>query len=192
MSTPDTTVGAKPLLTTTRAVQDPATRGNFGLILDRRLTVARHAHGRKWFAGPSAPAGTLVGPSGRLPVSHRRFPDFGTSQSFGHARILTQAVGGRSGPFITSNASFMRARPRDEAAPRQSSTPSRGTDSAASSSAGRRGSKVGMARSSARVRMHGPRSSAARACAGTFAGTRWTPSTSPATRCGTTSRSRIF
>jgi|SRR6516165_4679557 len=31
MSTPDTTVGAKPLLTTTRAVQDPATRGNFGL-----------------------------------------------------------------------------------------------------------------------------------------------------------------
>jgi hypothetical protein len=53
MSTPDTTVGAKQLLTTTRAVRDPATRGNFGLteshlaavlerlpeatVLDRRL-----------------------------------------------------------------------------------------------------------------------------------------------------------
>src|SRR6516165_2401095 len=34
MSTPDTTVGAKQLLTTTRAVRDPATRGNFGLGIE--------------------------------------------------------------------------------------------------------------------------------------------------------------
>jgi hypothetical protein len=50
--------------------------------------------------------------------------------------------------------------------------------------------EVATARSSARAHTPGPRSSDARACAETFAGIRWTPSTSPATRCGTTSRPR--
>src|SRR6516225_4839923 len=49
MSTPDTTVGAKPLLTTTRAVQDPATRGNFGLSRGS-VEVACSRGGCRWIS----------------------------------------------------------------------------------------------------------------------------------------------
>ena len=55
MSTPDTTVGAKQLLTTTRAVRDPATRGNFGLT--RRLPIP----GGNGMRGRSGMAGRFLG-----------------------------------------------------------------------------------------------------------------------------------
>src|SRR6516164_7654284 len=65
MSTPDTTVGAKPLLTTTRAVQDPATRGNFGL------------------AGLAAiaPGGEKVGPGNHLGVLLDQRPPLALGQA---------------------------------------------------------------------------------------------------------------